>query len=90
MNKNHCKSIEVFTTGCYLCEETLGIVKAAKCEDCKIIERNISEECGCGCVSKSKEYGIRTIPTIVIDGKIALEGKPTSEEVKKVLRHTSS
>jgi predicted DsbA family dithiol-disulfide isomerase len=34
--------------------------------------------------------GIRIIPTIVIDGKIALEGRPTTEEVRKALGHTSN
>ncbi|WP_394295697.1 hypothetical protein [Candidatus Methanoperedens nitratireducens] len=28
---------------------------------------------------------MKTTPTIVVDGKIAIEGKPTLEEVKKVL-----
>lgn len=79
------KNIEVFTTGCYLCEETLKIVKEAKCDKCTLVERNISEDCGCGCIEKAKEYGIRTVPSIVIDGKIAIEGKPTVEEVKTAL-----
>ena len=85
MSQTKGKEIEVFTAGCYLCEETLDIVNQAKCDECTVIERNISEDCGCGCIDKAREYGIRTIPTIVIDGKIAIEGKPTVERVRETL-----
>ncbi len=37
------------------------------------------------CLAKAKKYGIKTTPTIVVDGRIAIEGKPTVEQVKKVL-----
>jgi predicted DsbA family dithiol-disulfide isomerase len=79
------KNIEVFTAGCYLCEETIQIVRKAKCEECTVIERNLSEECECGCIEKAKEYGIKVVPSIVIDGKVVIEGKPTVEQVKEVL-----
>jgi hypothetical protein len=79
------KNIEVFTAGCYLCDETMQIVKDAKCEDCTITEYKLSKECGCGCIDKSKEYGIKVVPTIVIDGKIVIEGKPTVEQVREAL-----
>jgi hypothetical protein len=79
------RNIEVFTAGCYLCDETMEIVKEAKCEECTITEYKLSQECECGCIEKSKEYGIKVVPTIVIDGKIAIEGKPTVEQVKEAL-----
>jgi hypothetical protein len=79
------KNIEVFTAGCYLCDEAVQIVKEAKCDECTLTVRNLSEDCTCGCMNKAKEYGIRVVPTIVIDGKIAIEGKPTAEQVKEAL-----
>ncbi len=79
------RKIEVFTAGCYLCEETMRIVKEAKCDKCELIERNISEECECGCIEKAKDHGIRVVPSIVIDGKLAIEGKPTVEQMKEAL-----
>ncbi len=85
MCQSKSKEIEVFTAGCYICSETLEIIKEAKCEECTVTERNINEACECGCIEKAKEYGIRTIPTIVIDGKIAIEGKPTVEQIKNAL-----
>ena len=85
MRQTKGKVIEVFTADCYLCEETLGIIDQAQCDECTVIERNISKDCGCGCLDKAREYGLKTIPTIVIDGKVAIEGKPTVERVRKAL-----
>jgi predicted DsbA family dithiol-disulfide isomerase len=85
MCQTNGKNIEVFTAGCYLCDETMQIVRNAKCDECTVTEHNLSKECQCGCLEKSKEYGIKVVPTIVIDGKIVIEGKPTVEQVKKVL-----
>jgi hypothetical protein len=79
------KNIEVFTAGCYLCDETMQIVREAKCEDCTITEHNLSKDCQCGCLEKSKKYGIKVVPTIVVDGKIVIEGKPTVAQVKEAL-----
>ncbi len=79
-------NIEIFTSGCYLCRETVEIVEKAKCADCKMTEYNLSERCETEiCLAKAKKYGIKATPTIVVDGKIAIEGKPTVEKVKKVL-----
>lgn len=78
--------IEIFTSGCYLCMETVEIVEKAKCSDCRMTEYNLSERCKTEiCLAKAKKYGIKATPTIVVDGRIAIEGKPTVEKVKEVL-----
>ncbi|MBE0521717.1 MAG: thioredoxin family protein [Candidatus Methanoperedenaceae archaeon] len=78
--------IEIFTSGCYLCRETMEIVEKAKCGECTLTEYNLAEKCESEiCLDRAKKYGIKTTPTIVVDGRIAIEGKPTVEEVKKVL-----
>jgi len=79
-------NIEVFTAGCHLCKETMEIVQKAKCSECTMTEYNILEKCESEiCLKKAKEYGIKTVPTIVIDRKIAIEGKPTTRQVKDAL-----
>lgn len=78
--------IEIFTSGCYLCRETVEIVEKAKCDACRLIEYNLSEKCESEiCLAKAKKYGIKATPTIVVDGRIAIEGKPTVDMVKIVL-----
>lgn len=78
--------IEIFTSGCYLCRETVEIVEKAKCSECTLTEYNLAEKCESEiCLARAKKYGIKATPTIVVDGRIAIEGKPTVEKVKKVL-----
>jgi hypothetical protein len=78
--------IEVFTSGCHLCRETLEIIKKAKCDECTVTEYNIREKCESEiCLKKAEEYGIKAVPTIVVDGKIALEGRPTIQQVRDAL-----
>jgi len=79
-------TIEVFTAGCHLCEETMEIVQKAKCSECTVTEYNIREKCDSEiCLKKAKEYGIKAVPAIAIDGKISIEGKPTARQVKDAL-----
>jgi hypothetical protein len=64
--------IQVFSGGCDLCKETAEIVEVGKCKDCKMevlsFERNRE---------LARRYGVTSVPSIVIDGKIKVVGKPT-------------
>lgn len=75
------KRIEVFTADCPLCKDTLEIIKKEACRECEIIERKCT---GGECCQPAKDYGIKAVPTVVVDGKIALVGKPTLEQVKQL------
>lgn len=77
------RTIEVFTAGCPICSDTLKLVRdAVNGCGCEVIERRCS---GDDCCGEAKEYGIKTVPTIVVNGVIAFEGKPSSEWVKTML-----
>ena len=67
--------IEVFTAGCRLCRSMLGMVEIGKCASCQLVERDLGGP-DTHVRSLVEEYGIRAAPTIVIDGKIKVEGKP--------------
>jgi hypothetical protein len=73
------KKIEVFTADCILCKETLSLVRQQACAECEIIERRCSSDECCG---PAKDYGVKAVPTIVVDGKIRFVGKPSLAEVK--------
>ena len=61
------KKVEVFSAGCSVCKETIEVVKRlAGSHEVIVHDMNKSEV-----ASKAKEYGIRTVPAIVIDGKLA-------------------
>lgn len=69
------RTIEIFTAGCHLCAETVAAVKqAVSVCGCDVIEQNVSSDA-------ARRYGVRAVPTIVIDGQIAFERKPTDQEI---------
>ncbi|MDP3920358.1 MAG: thioredoxin family protein [Candidatus Omnitrophota bacterium] len=77
------RKVEIFTSGCYLCEETVSLVKELACSSCEVEVYDISEPCESEeCADKAKAYGINSVPAVVIDGKIAeccKRGKPDRE-----------
>lgn len=75
------KKIEIFTADCPLCKDTLAMVKGEACSECEVIERRCS---GDECCEPAKGYDIKAVPTIVVDGKITIVGKPTLEQVKEI------
>lgn len=75
------KRIEVFTADCPLCKETLQLVKQEVCSECEVIEQRCQ---GDSCCEPAKTYGIKAVPTIVMDGKISLIGKPSLTEIKSL------
>jgi hypothetical protein len=75
--------IEVFTASCPICKETLELIDRVKCGKCTLIEYNLFERCEDKiCLEKARKYGIRAVPTMVVNGKIAVEGKPTETQVR--------
>lgn len=67
--------IEVFTGDCPLCRTTLGMVEAGMCAKCELVERSLARE-PAEHEDAAKRYGVSAVPTIVIDGRIKIEGRP--------------
>jgi len=78
------RKIEVFSAGCPLCDETLQLVKkAVSACGCEVIERRCSEKELC---AEAKQYGVRAMPTVVVDGKIVFEGRINSTQAALLSR----
>ena len=60
--------IEVFSAGCSLCQDTIKAMKEKYAEDSEVRELNMHDE---DVVERAKEIGITSVPSIVINGKIA-------------------
>jgi glutaredoxin len=61
------KRIEVFSAGCSTCKETIELVKRiAGSHEVVIHDMQKSEV-----ASKAKNYVVRSVPAVVIDGKLA-------------------
>lgn len=75
--------VEIFSADCPLCRDTVKMVEEADC--CKESEIVVNTCSGDECCQPAKEYKIRTVPSIVVDGKLAIEGKPSLQEISKIL-----
>lgn len=78
------RKIEVFSAGCPICKETVATVKeAASTCGCEVVEKRCS---GDECCADAKQYGIRMMPTVVVDGQIAFEGRVTKAQAALLRR----
>ena len=62
------RKVEVFSAGCPACEPTVQLVKSIACPSCDVQVLNINEP---DVAAKAKQYGVKTVPAVVIDGKLA-------------------
>ncbi len=60
--------VEVFSAGCPACEETIELVNRAACPSCEVIVLDMKDP---AVASRAKSLGIRSVPAVLIDGKLA-------------------
>ncbi len=75
--------VEFFSAECRLCERTLSIVK----ENFPNLEIDIhrASECKDGnCCSLAEQYGVRAVPSLVLNGKVCLVGLPNEHDIKSL------
>jgi predicted DsbA family dithiol-disulfide isomerase len=59
------------------------MIDKIKCHKCTVIEYNLFEKCiDRTCLKKATSYGIRSVLTIMVDGKISVRGKPTETRLR--------
>lgn len=65
------RKIEIFTSGCPVCEPVVTFVKQAACPACEVITYDLNKGCTTSeCVDRAKEYGVRRLPAIAVDGRL--------------------
>ena len=62
------RKIEIFSANCQVCEETIQMVNQIACPSCEVEVLDIRRQ---GVAARAKQYGVRSVPAIVIDGKLA-------------------
>ena len=62
------KKIEIFAAGCPTCSETVELLKriAGATHDIEILDMHQADV-----AARAKRHGIRSVPSVVIDGKLA-------------------
>jgi glutaredoxin 3 len=66
MNTKH--KIEIFSAGCPACEETVQMVNRVACSSCEVSVLDMKDS---AVAKRAKDLGIRSVPAVVIDGKLA-------------------
>lgn len=65
---NNKRTIEVFSAGCPACQETLDLINRVACPSCEVSVLDMNDKT---IATRAKELGIRSVPAVVIDGKLA-------------------
>lgn len=62
------KTIEVFSAGCATCKDTIELVKRLAGSEHQVHVRDMQQA---DTASRAKGLGVRSLPAVVIDGKLA-------------------
>lgn len=62
------RTIEIFAAGCPTCEETIALVNDIACPSCEVTVLDMRDST---VASRAMKLGIRSVPAVVIDGKLA-------------------
>jgi glutaredoxin 3 len=62
------RKIEVFSAGCPVCEQTIERVNQIACPGCEVRVLDMRDA---DTAKRAQGLGIRTVPAVVIDGKLA-------------------
>ena len=62
------KKIEIFSAGCSTCKETIELVKRIADPSHEVLIHDMQKS---EVASNAKHYGIRSVPAVVVDGKLA-------------------
>jgi glutaredoxin 3 len=79
-------SIEIYSAGCATCQTTIEMVKKLAGAEHEVQVRDMQQR---DVASQASEYGIRSLPAVVIDGKLAsccAERGPDENTLRAALR----
>ncbi len=62
------RKIEVFSAGCAVCDDTVALINRIACPSCEVLVLDMHKP---DIAKKAKQYGIRSVPAVVVDGKLA-------------------
>ncbi|MEJ2346751.1 MAG: hypothetical protein P8090_15365 [Gammaproteobacteria bacterium] len=62
------RTIEIFTAGCPLCEETVDLVNRIACPSCHITILDMHDP---AVAARAKSLGVGSLPAVAVDGSLA-------------------
>ena len=77
------RRVEVFTAGCPVCTEVVGLVRDIACPNCEVRVYDLRDGCATNeCREKATRYGVTAVP--VKDGEVNLIPLPTRADPNAV------
>jgi len=82
------RKVEIFSAGCAFCHEVIDVVRREVGSSSQIIVHNMMDARS---LARAEEFGIRSVPAVVIDGKLApcCTGSVDIQALKNELKETS-
>lgn len=62
------RKIEIFSAGCTACIDVIEMVQRTACPSCEVTIYDMKDT---AVAKRAKSLGIRSVPSVVIDGKLA-------------------
>ncbi|GAC1453696.1 MAG: hypothetical protein PVSMB1_02370 [Gemmatimonadaceae bacterium] len=62
------RTVEVFSAGCPVCDETVEAVKGMVCDDCDL---QVNDMRTVAAQATAKKYGVKRLPSVVVNGQLA-------------------
>jgi len=63
--------VEVFSSGCYVCDGVVQQVKDLACSNCEVIVYDLNKKCDTNaCETKAQAYGVKSVPAVAVNGKL--------------------
>lgn len=62
------RTVEVFSAGCPVCEETIALVNRVACPSCEVTVVDMAVP---HVAARAKQLGVSSVPAVVIDGRVA-------------------
>lgn len=62
------RKIEVFSAGCAACDDTIALINRIACPSCEVEILDMHQP---DVAAKAKRYGIRSVPAVVVNGRLA-------------------
>ena len=62
------RKIEVFSAGCAVCDDNIALINRIACPSCEVEILDMHKP---DVSKRAKRYGVRSVPAVVVDGKLA-------------------
>ena len=70
-NTNVKRRIEIFSSGCSVCDDAVALVNQIACRSCEVEVLDMRKP---EVAAKARRYGVKAVPAVVIDGKLVEAG----------------